>query len=35
MGVEAGGIIDVTELYEGEAFQIVVGPTRSKVRKKH
>jgi len=33
MEVGRGGIVDVTELYEGQAFIIIGGPPPSKVRK--
>jgi len=33
MEVEPSGIIDVTGMYEGQAFQIIGGPPLSKVRK--
>ncbi len=33
MEVPGGGMIDVTELHEGKAFQIIGGPPLSKMRK--
>ena len=33
MEVPGGGIIDVTELHKGDAFQIIGAPPLSKVRK--